>query len=45
LITGNLQSGSCTGKTITVGSDGQAQISISNTDEDPMVAITVDAKL
>lgn len=45
LITGNLAQGNCTGKIITVQNDGQAQITVSNNDEDPMVAITIDAKL
>lgn len=45
LISGNLDQGRCTGKTISVQGDGRAQFSISNTDVDPMVAITVDAKL
>jgi alpha-amylase len=45
IISGNLENGTCTGKTITVQADGHVQISISNTDADPMVAIHVDAKL
>ena len=45
VISGNLDQGSCTGKVITVQGDGRAQISISNSDEDPMVAIHVNAKL
>lgn len=45
VISGNLQQGTCTGKTITVQADGRAQITVSNTDEDPMIAIHVDAKL
>lgn len=45
VISGNLENGRCTGKTITVGGDGKAQFSISNRDEDPMVAIHANAKL
>jgi len=45
VISGNVENGRCTGKTITVGGDGKAQFSISNRDEDPMVAIHANAKL
>jgi alpha-amylase len=45
VISGDLQNGRCTGKTITVGSDGRAQITISNEEADPMVAIHVDARV
>ena len=45
VISGNKQNGGCTGKTITVGGDGKAYISIGGSDEDPMVAIHVNAKL
>ena len=45
VISGSLDQGRCTGKTITVQGDGRAQLSISNSDEDPMVAIHVGAKL
>ena len=45
VISGNLDQGRCTGKVISVQGDGRAQLIISNTDQDPMVAIHVDAKL
>lgn len=45
IISGNLENGRCTGTTITVGGDGRTQINISNSAEDPMIAIHVDAKL
>ncbi|CAG7825728.1 unnamed protein product, partial [Allacma fusca] len=45
VISGNLEDGTCTGKFITVGDDGSAQIYISNTDEDPIIAIHAEAKL
>ncbi len=45
VISGNLDQGRCTGTVITVQGDGRAQITISNSQEDPMVAIHVDAKL
>ncbi|CAF0865526.1 unnamed protein product, partial [Didymodactylos carnosus] len=45
VISGNLEGGKCSGKTITVQSDGQASISISNQDENPIIAIHVEAKL
>jgi alpha-amylase len=44
VISGNLIDGRCTGKTVTVGSDGKAHIIASNTEEDPMIAIHVNAK-
>ncbi|CAF1335032.1 unnamed protein product [Adineta steineri] len=45
VISGNVENGRCTGKTVTVEADGRAPISISNTEADPMVAIHVNAKL
>lgn len=45
VISGNVEQGRCTGKTITVQADGRASIAVSNTDSDPMIAIHVDAKL
>lgn len=39
VISGNLVNGSCTGKTVTVGADGKASISIRNVDEDGILAI------
>ncbi|CAG7724640.1 unnamed protein product [Allacma fusca] len=45
LISGRIVGGKCTGKIITVGSDNKVNIKISNTDEDPMVAITTEMKL
>ncbi len=39
VISGDKVGATCSGKTIVVGTCGTAQISISNTDEDPMVAI------
>jgi len=35
----------CTGKTIKVQDDGRAQITISNTEENPMIAIHASSKL
>jgi alpha-amylase len=45
VISGNKEGGSCSGKTITVNGDGTANISISNEDEDPIVAIHAEVKL
>jgi alpha-amylase len=45
VISGNVEGGSCTGKVISVGSDGTANINISNTDEDPVIAIHAESKL
>jgi alpha-amylase len=41
IISGNLENGSCTGKSITVGGDGSTTLSISNQDLDPVVALHV----
>lgn len=45
IISGNLENGSCTGKSVNVDGSGQASINLSNGDEDGMVAIHVNAKL
>ena len=45
VISGNLEQGRCTGKTIVVQADGRASIAVSNAVADPMIAIHVDAKL
>jgi alpha-amylase len=45
VISGQRDGDRCTGKTIKVGDDGRAHFKISNTDEDPMVAIHADSKL
>ncbi|XP_048801424.1 pancreatic alpha-amylase isoform X2 [Lagopus muta] len=45
VISGDKEGSACTGKQVYVSSDGMANFQISNTDEDPFVAIHVDAKL
>jgi alpha-amylase len=45
VISGNVAGGTCTGKFITVGNDGSIPIHIGGSDEDPVVAIHVDARL
>jgi alpha-amylase len=45
IISGNLQNGVCTGKSITVYADRTAAFSISNGDSDPVIAIHINAKL
>jgi alpha-amylase len=45
IISGNKVNGSCTGKTITVNSDSSVKVSISNSAEDPMIAIHAESKL
>jgi alpha-amylase len=45
VISGNLEQGRCTGKTIAVQGDGRAQITISNFEADPMIALHINAKL
>ncbi|CAF1544604.1 unnamed protein product [Rotaria magnacalcarata] len=45
VISGNLDNGRCTGKIVTVQGDGQTQVAISKNDQDPMIAIHVNAKL
>uniref|UniRef100_A0A3Q1JGM0 Alpha-amylase n=1 Tax=Anabas testudineus TaxID=64144 RepID=A0A3Q1JGM0_ANATE len=45
VISGQKEGSGCTGKQINVGSDGRAHFSISNSAEDPFIAIHVEAKL
>lgn len=45
VISGQKESGRCTGKQVTVGGDGRAAFRISNTEEDPFIAIHADSKL
>lgn len=45
IISGNKVGGSCTGKVVTVNADGSARINISNTEQNPMVAIHANSKL
>ncbi|KAJ9575442.1 hypothetical protein L9F63_007693, partial [Diploptera punctata] len=45
VITGEKSGSSCTGKTITVNSDGTANIEILNSDDEGVIAIHVEAKL
>lgn len=45
VISGQKEGSRCTGKQITVGSDGRAHFVISNSDEDPFIAIHADSKL
>jgi len=45
IISGNLEGGRCTGKTITVDSGRRVTLNISNADEDPMVALHDEARL
>uniref|UniRef100_A0A673KDS1 alpha-amylase n=1 Tax=Sinocyclocheilus rhinocerous TaxID=307959 RepID=A0A673KDS1_9TELE len=45
VISGDKSGGSCTGKEVSVDADGRATFSISNTDEDPFIAIHADSKL
>ncbi|KAF6737359.1 Pancreatic alpha-amylase [Oryzias melastigma] len=45
VISGNKDGGSCTGKQITVGGDGRAHFYISNSEEDPFIAIHAESKL
>jgi len=44
VISGNLENGACTGKTITVNADRGAQFNVPN-DSDPVIAIHINAKL
>lgn len=41
VISGDLVNNQCTGKSITVGSDGKAFISLSNTEDDGVVAFHI----
>ncbi|KAM7318034.1 hypothetical protein ACRRTK_022771 [Alexandromys fortis] len=45
VISGDKIDGNCTGIKVYVGNDGKAQFSISNSAEDPFIAIHVEAKL
>uniref|UniRef100_A0A671SD40 alpha-amylase n=1 Tax=Sinocyclocheilus anshuiensis TaxID=1608454 RepID=A0A671SD40_9TELE len=45
VISGDKSGGSCTGREVSVDADGRATFSISNTDEDPFIAIHADSKL
>ncbi|XP_015840636.2 alpha-amylase [Tribolium castaneum] len=45
VISGNAENGSCSGKTITVGGDGYADISLGANEDDGVIAIHVNAKL
>ncbi|XP_029971425.1 pancreatic alpha-amylase-like [Salarias fasciatus] len=45
VISGQKEGSRCTGKQITVGSDGRARFTISSSAEDPFIAIHVSAKL
>lgn len=45
VISGQKEDNKCTGKVVYVSADGKANFQISNSDEDPFVAIHVDAKL
>ncbi|CAG0891410.1 unnamed protein product [Darwinula stevensoni] len=44
VISGSLENGSCTGKVITVNGSGMANINISASEEDPVIAIHTGAK-
>lgn len=44
VISGELSGGSCTGKTVTVGSDGYGYISLGDSEDDGVLAIHVNAK-
>jgi alpha-amylase len=45
VISGNLEDGACTGLSITVDSTGYVSLDISNDQDDPMIAIHINAKL
>ena len=45
VISGDKSGNSCTGIQISVSSDGKAHFSISNSAEDPFIAIHADSKL
>lgn len=44
VISGNVVNGRCTGKTIQVGGNGKANFQINGADQDPMIAIHINAK-
>ena len=44
IISGNLENGNCSGKTVTVLPDGKTNFVISNNDADPLMAIHIGAK-
>ena len=44
-MSGNLENGSCTGKSVTVNSDGTADISIKTTDADGFLAIYTEVSI
>nr|AAO14612.1 alpha-amylase [Blaps mucronata] len=45
VISGNLEGGSCTGKTVTVDGDGNANISLGAAEDDGVLAIHINAKV
>uniref|UniRef100_A0A3B1IR29 alpha-amylase n=1 Tax=Astyanax mexicanus TaxID=7994 RepID=A0A3B1IR29_ASTMX len=45
VISGQKEGSRCTGKQVTVGSDGRANFKISNSDQDPFIAIHASSKL
>ena len=45
VISGSTNGGSCTGKTVTVGSDGTAYIEILTTEDDGVLAIHAESKI
>jgi len=45
IISGDKSGDRCTGKRVSVGSDGRATFHISHTEEDPFIALHADSKL
>ena len=45
IITADVVDGRCTGRTVTVASDGTVNLNISNAEEDPVIAIRVDVSI
>ena len=45
IITADFVDGHCTGRTVTVASDGTINLNISNAEEDPVIAIHVDVSV
>jgi len=45
VISGSLVNGQCTGKSVTVGSDGRALISLSNMEDDGIFAIHAESRV